>query len=349
MKNSSHKSVLFLALSGIGNLIMQLPTVAALKKAHPDWHVTVWVAPRGTKALAEAQSCIDKVIEMPIQNSFMGHIASITNLRKASYDIGIVLSPGQLVKSAAYLFFAGVPVRIGNSYPFRGNHNSSFLLTNAIQENPSLHDIEQNLQLLNPLDIHPEAVAHYSIEIPEVNKQEADEIVKEYKFEPNAAIVGMHAGSAPHFTWKRWSLERFAEVAIALIEKNPSTRILLFGGKDELDQNTSIQNVINEKFPHAAHVVSASLITTAALLTHCKLLISNDSGLMHLAAASGVKVIGLFGPTSEVQTGPRGKDSIVVRAPGTKPVYNTESASSFGDTPHESMLAITPEMILENI
>ena len=58
------KSVLFVSLSGIGNLVMQLPTIATLKKAHPTWHITVWVAPRGTKEIIEAQSSIDEVIEM---------------------------------------------------------------------------------------------------------------------------------------------------------------------------------------------------------------------------------------------------------------------------------------------
>lgn len=349
MKNSENKKVLFVALSGIGNLIMQLPAIAACKKAHPNWHVTVWVAPRGTKALAQAQGYINEVTEMPIKNSFIGHIGTIMKLRSAAYDIGIVLSPGQLIKSAAYLFFAGTPIRIGNSYPFRGNQHSSFFLTDAINEDETLHDIEQNLRLLDPLNIHPNPVPFYSIEIPEANKQEAAEALRGYNFEPNTSIIGMHAGSAPSFTWKRWPLECFVELATTLVEKNPTTKILLFGGKDELEQNASIEKAINDTFPGTAHTISASLMTTAAILTHCKLLISNDSGIMHLAAASGVKVIGLFGPTNEVQTGPRGEGSVIVRAPGTKPVYNTESAFSFGDTPHESMLAITPDMILEKI
>ncbi len=349
MKSSNPNKVLFLALSGIGNLVMQLPAISALKRARPDWHITVWVAPRGTKALAETQSCIDEVIEMPIRNSFIGHLKTISELRAASYDTGIVLSPGQLIKSAAYLYVAGIPVRIGNSYPFRGNTHSSLLLTHAIPEDETLHDIEQNLRLLKPLNITYDPVPFYSIEIPDVNKQEAQKILQTYNFEQNTSTVGVHAGSAPSFAWKRWPLERFAEVANKLLEKDASTRILLFGGKDELVQNKSIQKAINKKFPGAAHIVSTSLMTTAALLTHCKLLISNDSGLMHIAAASGTQVISLFGPTSEVQTGPRGKSSIVVRAPGTSPVYNTELAPNIGTTSHETMLAITPQMVLSQI
>lgn len=349
MKNSNPNSVIFLALSGIGNLVMQLPTIAALKHAHPDWHVTVWVAPRGTAQLAKAQPYIDEVLEMPIKNSITGHISTIQLLRKRRYGNGIVLSPGQLMKSAGYLYLAGVPMRIGNAYPLGNNAKSSFLLTNAINENEDLHDIEQNLQLLNPLNIYPNPVPFYSIQIPNTNKKEAKRILDEYNFKPNTSIIGIHAGSAPNFTWKRWPLERFVEVAIALLEKDNNVKILLFGDNNELEQNGEIEKAIHKKFPDAARTVSASLMTTASLLSYCKFLISNDSGLMHLAAASGTQVISLFGPTSEIQTGPRGKGSVVVRAPGTIPVYNTELAPSMGTNPHETMLAITPKMVLDQI
>src|SRR3989344_9589702 len=97
--------VLFLSLSGIGNLLIQLPTIEALKKARPNWHITVWVVPRGTKAIAESQSYIDDVIEMPISVSpparggvrgdgsiAWQHVKNIIALRKSRFDIGIVLS-----------------------------------------------------------------------------------------------------------------------------------------------------------------------------------------------------------------------------------------------------------------
>lgn len=81
-------------------------------------------------------------------------------------------------------------------------------------------------------------------------------------------------------------------------------------------------------------------------MQHCKLFISNDSGLMHLAAASGVPTLGLFGPTAEKQTGPRGSHSHTLRAPGTQPVYNTESNPSLGSKPHPSLLVLKSEDVI---
>lgn len=391
MKNlEGNKRALFLSLSGIGNLIMQLPTIEALKKAHPTWHVTVWVAPRGTKELAESQPYIDEVIEMQASglpaglagrfSAVMQHVKNILTLRKNHFDIGIVLSPGQLLKSAAYLKLAGIPMRIGNTYPYKNSPSSSRFLTHAIDEVENLHDIEQNLRLLEPLGIQPEQVPYYSLKIPQENLEEA----KSYNLKATS-YIGIHAGCAAGFEFKQWPVERFAEVAKALLHKNPNIQFLIFGGPDEEDQKRALATMINASSlpspvlgegedegklvampaPHPnplpiwergttgsdlfAHSISASLLTTAAIIHRCNLFISNDSGLMHVAAAVGVPTIGLFGPTDEALTGPRGPKGFIVRAEGTKPVYTTENRISLGASPHTSLLAITPQMVLGKI
>lgn len=344
MTNSDNKKVLFLGLSGIGNLIMQVPAIRELKKAHPHWHITLWVAPRGTKAIATPESAIDEIIEMPIQGSISEHFKRIMDLRRRNFDIAIVLSPGQLMKSALYLFLAGIPRRIGNTYPWRNNKHSKLFLTDGINEDPSLHDIEQNLLLLEPLGITQTHVPYYSLEVPQENAQEAQKLVPT----KSSFTLGIHLGSAPGFEWKRWPLDRFAEVATAVIQKHPDARILVFGGKDEEIQKQELVDTINKDL-QVAFNISASLLTTAAIMKQCTIFLSNDSGLMHIAAATGIPAIGLFGPTSEIQTGPRGKNSVVVRAPNTVAVYNTEHSYSFGNTSHKSMEAITTKMVVDKI
>lgn len=346
MQNLESKKVLFLALSGIGNLVMQLPTIRALKKAYPAWEVTVWVAPRGTKEIAKTENAIDHVIEMPIKASPLQHITQILKLRKEQFDIGIVLSPGQLLKSATYLKLAGIPVRIGNTYPFRNNLHSSLFLTDPVNEDPTIHDIEQNLLLLEPLSITPEPVAFYSLEVPQEHIQESKQLLPSL----SSTVIGIHPGSAPGFEWKRWPLKRFANVAKELIKKNPDTTFLIFGSKDEQAQKEELVNMINDELENkVAYAISASLLTTAAAMKSCTFFLSNDSGLMHIAAAVGVPTLGLFGPTDEAQTGPRGKKSATLRLSDTTSVYNTERSYLLGNTPHESMLGITEEMVLNKI
>lgn len=348
MTNSDNKKVLFLGLSGIGNLIMQLPAIEAVKKARPAWHITVWVAPRGTKDIALSQPYIDEVVEMPIAGSAIEHIKRILQLRKKSYDIGIVLSPGQLVKSAAYMFLVGIPMRIGNTYPFKNNSRSNLFLTHGIDEIENMHDIEQNIRLLEPLGLGNTQAPYYELQIPNKNKEEAEGILATYNFEPTTSYIGIHAGCAVGFEWKRWPLERFAEVAKTLAQKNSNIRILLFGGKDESADKQAMLAMIN-KDREIAYDIAAPLLTTAAIMKKCSFFLSNDSGLMHIAAATGVPVLGLFGPTSEILTGPRGEHSSYLRAPGTVAVYDTEKNNSFGNTSHENLLKISTQMVLEKI
>lgn len=366
MKNLENKRVVFLSLSGIGNLMMQLPTIEALKQAHPAWHITVSVAPRGTKEIANSQPYIDEVIEMPISVSIIGHIKNILLLRQKHFDIGIVLSPGQLLKSALYLRIANIPVRISSSYPYKQNPQSNKFLTHAIPEHEYLHDIEQNLRLLQPLGITTPATSFYRLHIPQNNIQQANEAS-----EANAAIsyIGFHAGCAKGFEFKQWPIEYFAEVAKGLIQKYPNIKILVFGGPDEEAQKQELVRMINtppltkgrlggvlvDQTPSNSplirgRTISATLLTTAAIMQHCKFFLSNDSGLMHLAASVGTPVLGIFGPTDERQTGPRGGlNNYVVRAPGTTPVYNTEKNQDLGNSPHLTLLALTPQMVLDKI
>ena len=348
MANKANQNILLLSLSGIGNFLMQSPVFAALKAAYPQSRLTVWVAPRGTKILAKNNPHIDKVMQMPIKKNTLGaHISNIQALRRERFDTAIVLSPGNLVKSAAYLRLAGIPRRVGHLYPLGKNPHSSFLLTDTIREDETLHDIEQNLRLLEPLGIPtPKEKKEYSLTISEYTKKKASEILSASPLPPTPYnLIGIHAGSAPDFLWKRWPLQHFAAVAKQFVKKH-GAHILLFGGPDEDTQKKELQQLIGAQ--HAS-LVSTNLLTTAAIMRHCQAVVSNDSGLMHLAAASGTLTFGLFGPTNEKHTGPRGSKSQVIRAAGTVPAYHTESNYNLGNQPHPSILAITADQVFSTM
>ena len=84
-------------------------------------------------------------------------------------------------------------------------------------------------------------------------------------------------------------------------------------------------------------------------MQQCTLFVSNDSGLMHLAAATGTKTFGLFGPTNEQRTSPRGPHSYVIRAAGTKPVFDVNEHYDLSLKPHPTILAITPEQVIQTL
>lgn len=343
MTNSENKKVLLLSLSGIGNFLMQSPAIEAVKKAHPSWHITLWVAPRGTRTLAQNNPSINEVFEAPIKNSFLGHVRVLWHLRQQKFDAGIELSPGQRLKGALYLLLAGIPKRIGHEYPFFQRETGLFF-TNSIPEDPLLHDIEQNTQLLKLLNINYSLRStHYSLNIPLKYQKRADDLMFKLHIPNSKRLLGLHAGAASNFLWKRWPLQNFAELAQHFIHKN--YHVLIFGGPDE----GKLKRKLKGRLGANATLIESDLLTTAAVMQKCQLLISNDSGLMHLAAASGVVTFGLFGPTNEKQTGPRGVGSHVIRAPGTAPIYHTEKNFDLGNKPHETMRALTVDQVLGSI
>lgn len=359
---SKPKKVLLLSLSGIGNFLMQSPVFQALKTAHPDWHLTVWVAPRGTQELVENDPYIDEVIEAPIQQSLVKHVRLIQQLRQQKFNLGVVLYPGQHFKSAAYLLLAGIPQRIGHHYPLRNNPVSSFLFTHVVDQEKNIHDIEQNLRLLEPLHIaqHEIRISNYKLLIPSHAEKKARDIRAQLHISNDKIIIGFHPGSAAHYIWKRWPLEYFAEVGKTLIQKYKA-HILIFGSSDEyrikaeLRQKIQVQtpgigsNKLENMSRESVTLVESDLLTTAAVIRHCQLFISNDSGLMHVAAAVGTPTLGLFGPTDEHRTGPRGDKSFAMRAHGTQPVYDVKQNYNLGTQSHQTLHTLKPALVLEKI
>jgi heptosyltransferase-2 len=344
--DTPQKKVLLLSLSGIGNFLMQSPVFAALKAAYPGWRLTVWVAPRGTKTLAENNPHIDAVIEAPIKQSLQQHLNLVNKLRKQRFDIGIVLYPGQLVKSALYLYLAGIPKRIGHKYPLNNNPSSSFSLTSAVDKTEGVHDIEQNLRLLESLAIKngTQKTRYYSLIAPQKNQQEAEKLLRDLSIPASKKIIGLHVGSATNFVWKRWPLQYFSELGRVLTEKY-NTHLLLFGGPEEKELNEKLL----QELSGSATIIAAPLLTTAAVIQKCQLFVSNDSGLMHIAAATGVPTLGIFGPTDEHRTGPRGPQSFTMRAPSTKPIYDTDKNYKLGTQSHPTLIALKPAAVIKKV
>jgi lipopolysaccharide heptosyltransferase II len=338
------EKVLALSLSGIGNFLMHTPTLEQLKRHRSDWHITVWTAPRGTTELARHHPACDAVFEAPIKNNLKGHARTLNTIRRMRAQWGVVLSPGQRLKSAAYLRLAGIPHRLGHTYPL-GNATRAVWLTHSLPEQEGIHDIEQNLNLLTLLNIpQPATPLHYRYPIPPSFETNASEVLKHYSFTPGQPLIALHPGTAPGFSWKRWPVEFFADVARNLITKRDAV-VLIFGSEQENNLKEELRRRIGKK----SHVMTTDILTAAALLKRCALCVSNDSGIMHLSAAVGTSTLGLFGPTDERLTGPRGAHTQALRAPNTSPIYHTEKNYDLGSEPHSTLRALTPQRVIHQL
>lgn len=345
--SNKQNSILFVSQSGIGNLIMQLAAIKRFKKEHPEWKVDVWVDPkRNTANLAKIIPDIDEVISAPIKRSALGHVVQIWKMGRQKYQAGVVLYPGQQIKSAAYLWLMNVKQRIGHRYSWLGNPDSALFLSKAITVRTNTHDVDQNIYLLKEAGLVGEGNEYesYEITIPQKYCLLAERYAQEAKLPADKKFIGLHAGSNKNFSWKRWPAENFATLGKYLVKKG--YHVLLFGNQEEMRLNKDIRQRIGK---HHVSIVSAKLMVTAALIKKCEYFISNDSGLMHLAAAAGTKTYGIFGPTDETRTGPRGTNSQVIRAPGTKPVYDVNDNYDLGTETHDSLTLVTPQMVIAKL
>jgi ADP-heptose:LPS heptosyltransferase len=123
-------------------------------------------------------------------------------------------------------------------------------------------------------------------------------------------------GPAANWRGKQWRAERFAELAVRLTLSNgplPGARVAVLAARHEREQAEPLLRAI----PHDRRidlVGTVDLLTAAAVLRRCALFIGNDTGLMHIAAASGAPTLGLFGPSPVIQYAPWGRHTAVVRS-----------------------------------
>jgi len=165
------------------------------------------------------------------------------------------------------------------------------------------------------------------------------------------ALLGAAGGDvlalAPGANWigKTWPAERFAALADLLTGAGgplPGARVMLVGSKDEREAATPIMQALPPE--RLVDAFGVDVLTTFELLARCRLMVGNDSAMMHLAAATGIPTVGLFGPTRDDQYGPWGPNGLVIRTPESireligHRDYDTRTTGTM-------MLGLTPEHV----
>ena len=139
--------------------------------------------------------------------------------------------------------------------------------------------------------------------------QQAKETLDNNQITPDDLLIGINPGAA-YGSSKRWYPERFSQVAAALVKKYHA-KIILFGGPGERDVT---EEIIRASGPSLLNMAGQTTIRgLMALLSQCRLLITGDSGPMHIAAALGVPVVAIFGSTDPALTTPIGTGHVVIR------------------------------------
>jgi len=292
-KIHNYNKILIIQLWGIGETILTLPAIEALRDKYKKSTIDVLVTSRNKEIFYNNKNIDDiKVLKL---NPVSIKLFILRNLRK--YDLVIDMEE-YLNTSSIIAFYAGKE-RIGYSHGIRSN-----LYTETVDYNDKQHVVYTFLDLLKPLGIKKTVEKLSRLNYSLNDKKNVDNLFKKYNIKKN--IISLGVGAAESAKSRMWPKGRFAKVADYLIRKY-NTKIVFIGNKEEEQYIGEIQqSMINKNSYNLAGKISVREMFY--LIGLCKLFIGNDSGPMHVAAAQGVKTIGLFGCNLPVRFAPFGKN-----------------------------------------
>jgi heptosyltransferase-2 len=307
----------------IGDAVMSLPFLRALRAAHPDDPLTVF-APAGPASIYRAAGTATEVLP---RSGFLRDAATLASRR---FDEAWLL-PNSF-RAALYARISGAARRIGYATDRR-----SSLLTHPLPPPEAGHQLRDYDALLEAHGIPPDPDPPRLPLPDEAKRRAADTLSAAGLAGVGDRLVFLSPGSARDTT-KRWRAGRFAALGDLLAQRRFTCAIVV--GPQERALGTDVSGAAKAPLP----VLGADLdpVGLAALLALGRLLVSNDSGPMHLAAAVGTPVVAFFGPTDPGRTAPTGSASRVLdRYVFCSPCFR--SKCPYG---HECMKEITVDMAL---
>lgn len=289
------------ATNWLGDAVMSLPAIRAIREIFPQAHLAViarpWVAD-----LYARESCIDRVIPYPSAKGWSAKREFAARLRSERFDGAILLQ--NAFDAALITWLAGIPERIGYNRDGR-----TLLLTRAIDvpepgEIPR-HERFYYLELLRRAGMMERFPSVDAIRLDGIDAARESGEQHMQALGIDGAAIGISPGAA-YGNAKRWLPERFVEAARAM----PECRVLVFGSSGERELCQSVASQI----PGALNLAGATTLREFIdLAAACKLFLTNDSGAMHVASALGVPTVAVFGATDDTTTGPTGSLARVIR------------------------------------
>jgi heptosyltransferase-2 len=330
--------ILIRATNWVGDAIMALPALRAVRQRYPEADIAIVARPYVADIYRDQEICNQLLAYDPkaLHAGFYGRERLAKELGAQKFDVALLL---QNAFDAAWLAWrANIPERIGYARDGR-----SLLLTKAILV-PKLGEIPAHekfyyLELLRRagwLDSVPDE-SFIGLRVPEEKRQTANEFLLKAGVRQGAMRIAIGAG-ASYGSAKCWPPSRFAEVANRW-QSQADADVILFGTAAEAGVSTTIAAEMRR--PPIDLTGKTAIADLPALLSQCQLFIGNDSGAMHVAAAVGLPIIAVFGPTDPFGTAPvTPRCSIVQEKPYCSPCFLRRCP-----TDHRCMTAVTADMV----
>ncbi|MBN1577191.1 MAG: glycosyltransferase family 9 protein [Chitinispirillaceae bacterium] len=303
--------VLCICPIGIGNYLLCYPAWSLLRNNLPGAQMHLLALRKPILDLAAGDPLWDRahLIEPTRKQGTAGMASFIGKLRSERFDASMSFFPSNTWQYNLLPFLAGIGRRCAFSYCLKRGSSLSWLTTDLLPVDVTLHDVQQNIMFAGRFlnrDLSGAPVV-----FPQLCSEADRHSARALLGSGTRPYLAIHPGSSAEHGMevKRWPPERFGELADRIAERLDA-EALIFGGPDEARLKLAVAAAMKQP----CRIIEPQKLTlTAALLRKCTLCLCNDSGIMHLAACSGVPVAALFGPTDERRNGPYGPNHCSIR------------------------------------
>jgi heptosyltransferase-1 len=308
--------------TSLGDVIHTLPMAAAIRRHLPQARIT-WLVEEREQILLRENPIVDEIVIVPLRRWREG-LTSLTSarqsiaelsrvarhLREASIDVAIDVQ-GWAHKTSPFTLLTRAPMRIGFNRAYARDLLSP-LATNRHVTPPASagHIVDQNLSLLGPLGICVTEPPEFPLPVFADAAARAAAWRDAHGLTPDRRIVALLPSTRGEA--KRWPAASYRELGRRLLA-DENVRLLILGGPGE----QSILDAVRQGLPTDRTLVWAPepIPDLVAMLRHPHLVIGNDTGPLHVAAASGIPSLGLFGPTQGARNGPYGPHCAFLQSP----------------------------------
>ncbi|MBU0480470.1 MAG: lipopolysaccharide heptosyltransferase I [Proteobacteria bacterium] len=309
--------ILIVKTSAIGDVTHTLPALNALRKKYPEARIT-WLVEEAAADVVRGHKSLDRLLVSGRKRwtkelcgrKFFSTLREVSGfireLRDTRYDLLIDFQG--LLKSGIFVALTRAERKVGFGRGMEHAECSWLFLNERIPAvNMNIHALDRELLLLKAIGVECNEV-RFDFPIGEKDTQRVAEILRAAGIGPEDSLIAIN----PHATWptKLWDNDKFASLARSLVDKK--IKVVFTGGPSE---EPEIDDLISRFGIKAMNLAGkTSLKELAALYQRAKILITTDTGPMHIAAAVGTPVAAVFGPTAPWRTGPYGRGHRILRS-----------------------------------
>lgn len=303
--------IVFILPCCIGDVVLAMATLMALRRAYPAAHIT-WAVGSWSKAVVEQHNLLDAVLDtgaaaLPVK-SIGGFFRFIRQLRSGQFDLAVSLVRSPLMSAAVLL--SGIPQRAGLD---SGGRGFGYTVRAHVDPNQPRHEADIYLDVARALGIDVSGCVA-NVPVREADVMAVNTLRAELHIGARYLVIHPGGGRNPGMVMdsKRWPPANFAALADRLAARYRA-QIVLIGGAGDNGRVEAVTTLLTQ--PHTAVVGKLTFGQVAALAKQSLLYIGNDTGMTHLAAAAGARAVMILGPSDPARYAPFTPDSLALWKP----------------------------------